>query len=263
MSETQKRTAPGILAMKGQKKIVSVTAYDTPFAQYAHDAGVDIILVGDTVGSVVMGQRNTLGVGLVEMEHHTQAVAMAKGPALIVADLPFGSYGTCVSDAVKAAVILAKAGAHAVKLEGTFLEEIAAITHVGIPVMGHIGMTPQSVHRFGSYKRQGVNHTEIDELELAAQAIEHEGAFAIVLELVQNEAAKKITNSIAIPTIGIGSGPSCDGQVQVMHDLLGLTSKSYIHAKRFAELGEATRNAFEAYANAVRDGTFPGDENSF
>jgi 3-methyl-2-oxobutanoate hydroxymethyltransferase len=251
------------MEMKGGEKIVCVTAYDWSFAHLAQSAGVDVILVGDSVGNTTLGYANTLAVSLEEMVHHTAAVARAEGPALIVADLPFGTFGTSVAETVHAAIRLVKAGAEAVKLEGPFVDEITAIQQIGIPVMGHVGMTPQSVHRFGGFRVQGKREADAEEILLAAQAIENAGAFAVVVELVPTDLAARMTSSLAIPTIGIGAGPNCDGQIQVMHDLLGISEGNFRHARRFAELGQAAEEGFADYANAVRKGQFPTKQHSF
>jgi 3-methyl-2-oxobutanoate hydroxymethyltransferase len=257
MNEPRKRTAPGITAMKGQEKIVCVTAYDWPSARAAQQAGIDLILVGDSLGNAVLGYPDTLRVSLEDMEHHTSAVARAEGPALIVADMPFGSFGTSVADTVRSAVRLVKAGAQAVKIEGPFVEEITAILNVGIPVMGHVGMTPQSVHRFGGFRMQGKDASGADEIVMAAQAIEHAGAFGVVVELVPDQLARRVSETLGIPTIGIGAGPYCDGQVQVWHDVLGITETKLRHAHRFAELGMAAQTGLQAYVAAVRNGGMP------
>lgn len=238
--------------MKAQgKKIVSVTAYDAATGAIADQAGVDIVLVGDSVGNVSLGYKNTLPVNLEQMIHHTQATARGVQNALLVGDLPFGSYQAGVSDAVRSSVALVKAGAEAVKLEGIYTDEIAAIVKAGIPTMGHVGMTPQSYYSFGGHKVQGKGEDAIRVMEHAL-AVEAAGAFAIVLELIPEELADEITHRLQIPTIGIGAGPHCDGQVQVFHDVVGLTELRLKHAKRHAEGWTIFRDAIKAYSDEVR-----------
>lgn len=257
-----KITAPRLRAMKSKgEKIVFVTAYDFTSGQIVDSAGVDAILVGDSLGNVVLGFDTTLPVGMAEMLHHVSATARGVTRALLVADMPFGSFQCGVERAVEAAVQLAKAGAEAVKLEGPFLEEVRAIEKAGIPVMGHIGFTPQSVNRFGGFKVQG--RSDGDALIEAAKSLEDAGVFSIVLELVPADLALRITESVTCPTIGIGAGPGCDGQVQVFHDLLGLGELELRHAKRYAEGRALFFEAVQRYRDDVRSATFPGPENSF
>lgn len=258
---SDKMTAPKIRAMKG-KRIVCLTAYDAPSARLADAAGVDLILVGDSVGNTMLGYANTLPVSLEEMVHHTRAAAAGCKNALLVGDLPFGSYQTSPDDAVRSAVALVKAGAEAVKLEGTYVEAIEAIDRAGIPVMGHVGMTPQSVNAFGGFRVQG-RGDKGDEVLRAAKSVEAAGAFAIVLEVIPGVVAKRITAEIGIPTIGIGAGPDCDGEVQVWHDMLGISEETFKHARRFMEAGELMKKAIQSYAEAVRGGSFPNEENTF
>ncbi len=239
--------------MKAQgKKVVCVTAYDATTAAIADQAGVDLILVGDSVGNVSLGYKNTLPVTLEQMLHHTAAASRAGVQALLVADLPFGSYQSGVSDAVKASVLLMKAGAEAVKLEGPYTDEIAAIVKAGIPVMGHVGMTPQSYYSFGGHKIQGKGD-EGDKVLADALAVEASGAFSVVLELIPEDLAEKISKKLSIPTIGIGAGWQCDGQVQVFHDVVGLTELRLKHARRHAEGWTTFRDAIQTYAREVRD----------
>lgn len=249
---SSKVTAPAVRAMKAQgKKIVSVTAYDMPTGAIADQAGVDIVLVGDSVGNVSLGFKNTLPVTMEHMLHHTEAASRGVTNALLVADLPFGSYQTGVPDAVDSAVALMKVGAEAVKLEGAYTEEIEAIVRAGIPTMGHVGMTPQSYHSFGGHRIQGKGD-DAERVIADALAVEDAGAFAIVLELIPEELAGEITQRLQIPTIGIGAGPHCDGQVQVFHDVVGLTELRLKHAKRHAEGWTLFRDAIEAYSREVR-----------
>lgn len=249
-------------AMKAKgERIVFVTAYDYTSALIADAAGVDAILVGDSLGNVIQGHSSTLPVELDHMVYHTAAVARGTTRAVVVADLSFGTFQCGVERTVDAAVKLAKAGAEAVKLEGPYLAEIREIDRAGIPVMGHLGFTPQSVHRFGGFKVQG--RTDGDAIISAAKAIEEAGAFAIVLELIPHELAEQITKELTIPTIGIGAGPLCDGQVQVFHDLLGLTEHEFKHAKRYVQGRDLFLTAFSTYAEEVREGSFPTKDNSF
>ncbi|CAN5577611.1 3-methyl-2-oxobutanoate hydroxymethyltransferase [soil metagenome] len=255
-----KITAPKIRAMK--KGIVCLTAYDATFGAIADAAGVDLVLVGDSVGNVLLGYPSTVPVTLEQMVHHTAATARGVKRALIVADLPFGSYQSSIAQAVDSAVALMKAGAEAVKLEGTYTEEIRAIIKAGIPVMGHVGLTPQSVNLFGGHKVQGKGDAGETVLN-AAKAIEEAGAFAIVLELIPAALSKQITEAISIPTIGIGAGAECTGQVQVLTDVLGIEPRQFRHAKPYMDGHKLMVEALQAYAQEVRDGQFPAAENSF
>jgi 3-methyl-2-oxobutanoate hydroxymethyltransferase len=261
-------TVPGLLRRKAQgERIVVVTAYDYPSARYADQAGVDAILVGDSLGMVVQGHDTTLPVTVDEMLYHVRAVTRARTKALVIADLPFLSYQAGIDDAVRTAGrMLKEGGAAAVKLEGgaPMLSTIERLTSVGIPVMGHLGMTPQSVHAFGGFRVQARKADQARELLHDAQALEAAGAFGIVLENIPSEVAREVTASLRIPTIGIGAGPHCDGQVQVLHDLVGLFEEFLPrHARRYAELGVAMREALAAYAAEVRGGVFPGEENTY
>lgn len=249
-------TAPWIESQKGTRKLVCITAYDEPSARLADLAGVDLILVGDSVGNVVLGFADTLPVTLEMMIHHTAAAARAKTRALLVADMPFGSYGASVEQAVQSAVQLVKAGAEAVKLEGAYFEEIRAIKKVGIPVLGHLGMTPQSKNNFGGFKPQGKSAAGAQQLEKDLIGLEEAGVFATVLELIPEGLASHLTEVSRKPTIGIGAGPHCDGQIQVWHDLLGIGEFQPKHAKRYAELGQLMTAAIECYGSDVRSGRF-------
>jgi 3-methyl-2-oxobutanoate hydroxymethyltransferase len=206
---------------KRAEKISALTAYDYPLARLLDEIGVDVVLVGDSLGMVVLGFPDTTSVTMEHMIHHCRAVARGVKQALLVADLPFASYGT-PELAVQNAQRLMEAGAHAVKLEGALFSQIQAIVSAGIPLMAHLGMLPQSVRLEGGYKTKGLTEAEAETLVENSRAVEAAGAFAVVLELVQAEVAKKITEAISIPTIGIGSGAHCDGQILVTHDLIGL-----------------------------------------
>lgn len=257
----KRKTAPAIRAMKGGEPIVCLTAYDAPTGALADAAGVDLVLVGDSVANVVLGHETTVSVTLDEMIHHVRAVRRSVQSALLVADMPLGSYGSSVAQAVDSAVALVKAGAEAVKLEGPFVAEIEAIQRIGIPVMGHVGMTPQSVNLFGGFKVQGRDEAG-EAVVQAAHAVADAGAFSIVLELVPAALAERITRELPIPTIGIGAGVGCDGQVQVFHDLVGLTPHRFRHAKRYVDAWSIFGDAIAEYAAEVRANRFPQDENS-
>ena len=268
----RKVTVPDILKRKGSgDPIVALTAYDYPFGRIADEAGVDLILVGDSLGMVVQGMDSTLPVTMDEMVYHCRMVARARRRALLVGDLPFLSYQVSVADAVANAGRLIKDGAvEAVKLEGglPMADTIRAIANVDIPVMGHIGLTPQSVHRMGGHRvqgqRRGDRAGQRDRILDDALAVEEAGAFAIVLEGMPLDLAAEITARLTIPTIGIGAGPHCDGQILVLHDVLGLCDRvSPRFAKRYAELWQAAGDAIGAYAREVRSGTFPSDAHSF
>ena len=255
-------TAPKILSMKGGR-IVCVTAYDTPSALMADAAGVDIILVGDSVGNTVLGYSNTLPVTLDEMLHHVGAVARGCDRALLVADMPFGSYQASPEEAIRSGIELVKAGAAAVKLEGPFEEAIQGLVFAGVPVMGHIGMTPQSVHAFGGFRVQG-RGTKADDVVDAGKKIAAAGAFSVVLEMIPAVVSTRITEELPIPTIGIGAGPDCDGEVHVWHDFLGISAgEPFKHTKRYLEGRKLIEAAIREFANDVRERRFPGSENSF
>lgn len=262
-----KVTVRVIREMKSRKeKIVSITAYDYPGARLADEAGVDLILVGDSVGMVVLGYESTIPVTLAEMAHHVRAVARAKPRALLVADLPFNSYQACPADAVRSSGRLIKHGAEAVKLEGgrRMLPQIAAILAADIPVLGHLGLTPQSIHQFGGYRVQGRERDAADALLADARALEEAGCFAIVLEGMPLSLGREVTESIGIPTIGIGAGIHCDGQVLVLHDLLGLSfGRPARFVRRYADLGGDARRAIRAFGEDVRAGRYPSDAESY
>lgn len=246
-----------------------VTAYDATFASIVDEAGVDMILVGDSVATVMQGQRTTLGVSMEHMEYHVHMVASAKPSALIVGDMPFGSYQTSVKDAVRNAVRLLKAGAEIVKLEGGVhvADRIAAIAQADIPVMGHIGLTPQSYHRMGGNKVQGRISGDAagsrERLLEDAHAVDAAGASAIVIEGVPSDLAREITQKVSCPTIGIGAGIGCSGQVLVLHDVLGLSSRTFTFAKPYANLRGTAVAAVSEYVTEVRNRTWPDAEHSF
>ena len=262
-----KVTVRTIRDMKTERvRIVSVTAYDYPSARLADEAGVDLILVGDSLGMVVLGYGSTIPVTLSEMAHHLKAVVRAEPRALVVADLPFLSFQTSPEDAVRSSGRLMKRGAEAVKLEGgrRMLPQIEAIHAADIPVLGHLGLTPQSVHEFGGYRVQGRERGAADALLEDALALERAGCFAIVLEGVPLELGRAITQALRIPTIGIGAGAHCDGQVLVLHDLIGMSfGKQAKFVRRYAETGAAIRNAIAAFREDVRAGRYPSEEESY
>jgi 3-methyl-2-oxobutanoate hydroxymethyltransferase len=260
-------TAPAVRARKGASEpLVMVTAYDAPGARIADAAGVDMILVGDSLAMVVLGYEDTLSVTVADMEHHTAAVARAKPGPMIIADLPWLSYHLGVEDAVRNAARLVRAGAQAVKLEGgrKRLPVIAAILDAEIPVMGHLGLTPQSLHMMGGFKVQGKELDTVAALVADARALAEAGCFAIVLEGVPDTVAAMITEAVPVPTIGIGAGPSCDGQVLVFHDVLGLEDRVLPKfVRRYASLKADAVAALAAYASDVRGHHFPSDEESY
>jgi 3-methyl-2-oxobutanoate hydroxymethyltransferase len=267
MATTRKTTSPSIRERKSKgEKIAVVTAYDVAFARLADRAGMDIVLVGDSLGMVVQGLSTTLPVTLDEMIYHCRIVARAVLRAQVVADMPFMSYQASIEDGIRAAGrLLKEGGAEAVKLEGgeEVADLVARLVSMGIPVMGHVGMTPQSVHKFGGFGLQGRSDEQAQAILAGAEAVAAAGAYAIVVEHVPSAVAAAITRAISIPTIGIGAGPSCDGQVLVMHDLLGLDPEwSPRFARRYAELGKEAAAAFSAYVADVRAGEFPSERES-
>jgi 3-methyl-2-oxobutanoate hydroxymethyltransferase len=270
------QTVPAIRAAKvrgGSDPLVMVTAYDAPGARQAHAAGVDLILVGDTLAMVVLGYDDTLQVSVDDIAHHTGAVSRglassdADGPRpLVVGDLPWMSYHTTADDAVRNAATLIRAGAQAVKLEGgrKRLPMIEAIVDAEVPVMGHLGLTPQSVHAVGGFKVQGRQHDAALELVRDAKALEAAGCFSIVLEAVPDEVARMVTEAVDVPTIGIGAGRDCDGQVLVYHDVLGIEQRIRPKfVRRYAELGTASVAALQAFATDVRARRFPADAETY
>ena len=268
MARSGRVTISKIKAMKKRgKKIVMMTAYDYPTARLVEEAGVEMILVGDTLGMVVLGYDTTLPVTMEDMLHHVKAVCRGTEKSLVVADMPFMSYQSGPEEALKnAGRFLQEAGAQAIKLEGgeAVAETVRKIVGAGIPVMGHIGLTPQSVNQIGGWKVQGKNPQGAVRLMNDALALEQAGAFSVVLELVPTALSSLITERVLIPTVGIGAGAGCDGQVQVYHDLLGLYGDFVPkHTKQYAKLGEAVREAIAEYANDVREGSFPTADQSF
>ena len=268
--ERNKMTVPRVLAAKSSgSPLAMITAYDAPFAAIVDEAGVDLILVGDSVGTVLQGHRTTLPVSMEDMEYHVRMVASVRPKALIVGDLPFGSYQTGPVDAVTNSVRLMKAGAECVKLEGgtKVSTTIAAIVDADIPVMGHIGLTPQSYHRMGGNRIQGRTHGDSagtrERLIEDAQAVADSGAFALVIEGVPADLAGEITRQVRIPTIGIGAGAGCDGQVLVLHDVLGFSSRKLSFAKPYVDLRTLSLEAVGRYAAEVRARTWPDAAHSF
>jgi 3-methyl-2-oxobutanoate hydroxymethyltransferase len=262
-------TAPAVRARKvrtGAEPLVMVTAYDAPGARIADEAGVDLILVGDSLAMVVLGYDDTLQVTVDDMAHHTAAVARAKPRPLVVADLPWLSYHVSVDDTVRNAATLIRAGAQAVKLEGGTkrVAMVEALVDAEIPVMGHIGLTPQSVHAMGGFKVQGKSMDAAVALVDEAKALEAAGVFAIVLEGVPDEVARMVTDAVSVPTIGIGAGRHCDGQVLVYHDLLGLQDRLLPKfVRRYANLKAESVEAMAAFAADVRGARFPSAAESY
>jgi 3-methyl-2-oxobutanoate hydroxymethyltransferase len=249
-----------------KKKLIVVTAYDALFTRIVEQAGIETILVGDSLGVVVQGKANTLSVTMDDMLYHTKLVAGAAQRALVIGDMPFMSYQISSEEAVRNAGRFLQAGATAVKLEGgaVVADRVAAMTSIGIPVMGHLGMTPQSVHRYGGYKVQGKESDHAQVLLNDAKALEAAGAFAIVLEAIPAELAKTITEQLTIPTIGIGAGPHCDGQVLVLYDLLGLFDEFVPKfVKPYAHLKADALQALRRYKEEVEQGKFPSDTESY
>ena len=262
MSASVKRvTVPEIRAMKSQKRIGMLTAYDYPSGRVVDAAGADIILVGDSLGMVVLGYPDTLSVTMDDMLHHTRAVTRAAQHALVIGDMPHMSYHVSPEDTVRNAAEFIRAGAHGVKIEGgkpSRIKMVEAIVDAEIPVMGHIGLTPQSVHAFGGFKVQGKGKDQAKRMIDEAVALEEAGCFSLVLECVPAELAAYITERISIPTIGIGAGPACDGQVLVLHDLVGLyEGHTPKFVRRYAEIASVMKEACAKYLDDVRGGRFP------
>lgn len=260
-------TPDQIRAMKAKgERIPMLTAYDYPTATILDSTGIPMLLVGDTLGMVMLGNDSTLPVTIEDIIRHTQAVVRGAKHALIVADMPFGSFQVSKEDTMRnAARIMKESGAQAVKLEGgvRVAESVRALVDAGIPVMGHIGLTPQSVNAFGGFKVQGKTERSARALLADAAALEEAGVFAIVLELVPSELSRLLTERLSVPTIGIGAGPYCDGEVQVFHDVMGLFPDfTPRHTKRFADLGSAMRAGVESYLREVRDRSFPTEAQS-
>ena len=260
---------PRFLEMKRQgKKIVALTAYDFLFARFLEEAEVDILLIGDSLGQVVLGYPSTIPVTLEEMIHHGKAARRGAPETFTVLDMPFLSYQVSPEDALRnAGRVLKETGVEAVKLEGggaATCKAVDALIHAGIPVMGHVGLTPQSVHALGGYRVQGREEAAAERLKAQARALEEAGCFSVVLELVPAALAQEISQALSIPTIGIGAGPDCDGQVLVLYDALGLNSEFRPKfLKEFGDLAGETRKALGAYVREVREGSYPGPEHSF
>lgn len=270
LSEASKKrtTILDLQTMKSRgEKIAVLTAYDYPFARIMDLAGIDVILVGDSVGSVVAGYDNTLPVTMDEMTYHTRAVARSVTQALVVADMPFLSYQVDLAEARRnAGRLIKEGGAQAVKLEGgvNVAETIRAIVAMDVPVVAHIGLTPQSIHRMGGFRVQGREEAQANQLLADARAVAEAGACAVVIEGVPAKLAGQISAELSIPTIGIGAGVNCDGQVLVIHDILGLCEKySPKFVKRYADVSGTIRQGIDDYIREVKDGTFPGPEHSF
>ncbi len=259
-------TIPEFQDQKGKKKLVVVTAYDALFTRMIEQAGIDVILVGDSLGVVVQGKADTLSVTMDEMEYHTRLVTQSRQQALVIADMPFMSYQVSEERAIHNAGRLLQAGAAAVKLEGggAMVDRVRVLTTLGIPVMGHLGMTPQFVHRFGGYKVQGREAPQAETLMADAKALETAGAFALVLEAVPATLAQSITQSVSVPTIGIGAGPHCDGQVLVLYDLLGLFDEFIPKfVKPYAHLKADALQALRRFKEDVEHQKFPTDQESY
>ena len=243
------------------EKIAMLTAYDATMARLMQRAGIEILLVGDSLGMVIMGEDNTIPVTMDIMVHHTRAVVRGAPKTVVVADMPFGSYQASVEDAVRNATrCLREGGAAAVKLEGgaPMLETVERLVQVGIPVMGHLGLTPQSVHQLGGFRKQGKDEEAAEQMIADAAGLEKAGAFSIVLESIPPELAQRITREVSIPTIGIGAGPHCDGQVLVCYDVFGLFDEFVPYfVKQYAQMGAQMVSATEAFAEDVRKGRFP------
>ena len=250
------------------ERFAMLTAYDFPMARLAEQAGIPVILVGDSLGSVVLGYDSTVPVTMADILHHTRAVVRATQKAIVVADMPFMSYQANADEAVRnAGRLLQEGGATAVKLEGGshVVPLVHRLVECGIPVMGHLGLTPQSVNQFGGHRVQGKTPAAAAKLLSDARALEEAGAFAVVLETIPAPLGRMVTERLSIPTIGIGAGPDCDAQVQVLHDMLGIFDdcRQMKHAKAYARLGETIRNAMRAYRLEVEGGAFPTAEHSF
>lgn len=257
---------PDLRRYKQGKRLIVVTAYDALFARIVEQAGIETILVGDSLGVVVQGKANTLSVSMEEMLYHTKLVAGASQQALVIADMPFMSYQASREDALRNAGRFLQVGAHAVKLEGgsAVVDRVHDMTQAGIPVVGHLGMTPQSVNQYGGYKVQGKGAAQARAMVQDAKALEAAGAVALVLEAVPADLAKSITDELAIPTIGIGAGPHCDGQVLVLYDLLGLFDDFVPKfVKPYAHLKADALQALRRYKEEVEQGKFPSDSESY
>lgn len=264
---TKRVTVPEILASKGNRKLSELTAYDYPTALLADKSGIDMLLVGDSLAMVVLGHEDTLSVGMTEMLHHTRAVSRGASRALVIGDMPFMSYQASVEQAlINAGRFLSEGRANAVKLEGgaRVVPQIRAMVEAGIPVQGHIGLTPQSAAQFGGFKVQGKTAEAAKVLIDDAQALADAGCFSIVLEAIPSSIAEMVTEAVSVPTIGIGAGPGCDGQVLVVHDVLGLFDRFVPRfVKRYAKLDDLIIEALGKYKEEVEQSIFPGPEHSF
>ncbi|MGH7646350.1 MAG: 3-methyl-2-oxobutanoate hydroxymethyltransferase [Gemmatimonadales bacterium] len=265
---TKPVTVHDVLQLKQRgERIVMLTCYDALFARLLDDSGVDILLVGDSVNQVLAGAESTLSATLDQMIYHTRIVRRGATRAMVLCDLPFLTYQVSREEAIRnAGRVMQETGCHGVKLEGgrPMADTVRALVDVGIPVMGHLGLTPQSVHALGGYRVQGRDEEGAERLQADARALEQAGAFAIVLELVPAPLASRISKALTIPTIGIGAGPACDGQVLVLHDMLGLNDRfTAKFVKRYAALAEDVRDAARRFAAEVREGRYPGPEHSF
>ena len=259
-------TTRKLIACKGKRKIAVLTAYDFPSARLMEEAGIPVILVGDSLGMTVLGYDSTVPVTMEEMLHHVKAVTRATRETLVIADMPFGSYQNPDMALAHATRFMKEAGAQAVKLEGghTQVSIITRLCDNGIPVVGHIGLTPQHVHQQGGYRVQGRGNDAAERLRHDAQALQEAGVFAIVLEVIPSELAKEITAQVTVPTIGIGAGPDCDGQVLVLNDMLGQFSElTPRFVKQYAQVGIAMKEAFKAYREEVEAGMFPEAEHGY
>ena len=268
MTNKKRVTIPSILEKKNSgKKITALTAYDYSFARILDASEIDIVLVGDSVGMVSLGYESTLPVTMEDMIHHTRAVKRAIHNPLLVGDMPFMSYQASNETAItNAGRLIQEGGAEAVKVEGgtCMIERVHAIIQAGISVMGHVGLTPQSVHQFGGYKIQGKTYLNARKIKKDAKDLEKAGVFAIVLEGIPAELAHEITTEVQIPTIGIGAGPHCDGQILVLHDMLGLNQDfTPKFVKHYAQVAELAKSAVASYINDVQTGAFPGEEHSY
>ena len=255
----KKWNVAAVRASKGRMKLGCCTAYDACFARLADEAGVPVILVGDSIGMNVLGYETTIPVSMEDVLWAVGAVSRSVKNALVVGDMPFGSYQCSEDEAIKNAVSLIKAGADAVKLEGgeSVCPIIRRLVSAGIPVLAHVGMMPQSVNAYGGFKKQGKTREEAEKVFLDAKAVEDAGAFAVTLECIPSDLAAEITAALKIPTIGIGAGPICDAQWLVMHDMLGLNEKVPSFVRKYADLASTVREAFSAYVSDVEKGAFP------
>ncbi len=266
--ELKKVTTESLRLMKGKgRKIACLTAYDAIMAQLLDEAGIDLLLVGDSAGTVIQGLATTISVTLDQMLYHCRIVSRSVKRALVVVDMPFLTFQISAEEALRnAGTLMKEAGAEAVKLEGgsVFCNVVRRLTDSGIPVMGHLGLTPQSIHSFGTYRVRGKTEEESDKILEDAIALANAGAFAIVLEKIPLELGKRITEAIAIPTIGIGAGPHCDGQILVTHDMLGLFTKFHPRfVRHYANMAEDMLTAFRSFSEDVQEGRFPDAHESY